>query len=120
MMTACTVADYLNNSAWVARIKGFFDHVDQKKNGTIEAEDFAVILDHINREVKPDPKVYENLRQVTMEEHIVAMGLTDGKKVTKDEYIKNMAEMAVVEHGKRIRGEKMSLAKVNDAIFDII
>ena len=110
----------MNNTAWVARIKGFFDRVDQNKNGTIEAADVTAIMDNLKREVKlVDPKLYDNFRRIVMDEHIVAMGITSGKKLTKDEYVKNMAKMAVVEHAKRVRGEKMSLAKVNDAMYDL-
>ena len=114
-----TEDDYISNSGWVTRIKGFFDQVDQNKIGTIEVANFATMLDHIHREIKPDPAVYEHLRRVILEEHIVAMGVTPGKKLTKDEYIKNMAKMAGEEHSKRMKGEKMSLAKVNDALFDV-
>ena len=120
MMAVRSVDDYMNNAAWVARIKGFFDWVDQNKNGTIEVADFTAIIDNLKREVKlADPKLYDNFRHIVMDEHIVAMGITPGKKLTKDEYVKNMAKMAVVEHAKRVRGEKMSLAKVNDAMYDM-
>lgn len=48
------------------------------------------------------------------------MGITAGKKVTKDEYLKNMAKMAVSQHAKRIRGEKVSLENLNDAMYDLL
>ena len=80
-MAVRTVDDYMNNAAWVTRIKGFFDRTDENRDGTIEVADFTVMLDKFNREVKPDPKVYENLRQVVMD-HIAAMGVTPGNKVT--------------------------------------
>ena len=118
-MAVRTADDYITNAVWVTRIKGYFDRVDENSNGTIEVADFTAGLDHFNREVKPaDPKVYENLRQVVME-HIAAMGVTPGKNVTKDEYVKNMANMAVAEQAKRLKGEKMSLAKINDALYDM-
>ena len=117
-MAVPTVDDYINNAAWITRIKGFFDRMDENRNETIEVADFTAMLDHFNREVKPDLKVYENLRQVIME-HIAAMGVTPGKKVTKDEYVENMANMAVAEQAKRLKGEIMSLAKVNDALYDM-
>lgn len=118
-MAVRTADDYLNNTAWVTRIKGFFDRVDQNKNGTIEVKDFEDLLANVNREIKPDAKVYENFRQVVME-HITNMGITPGKKLTKDEYVKNMAKMAVVENAKKGKGEKASLAKVNDALYDMV
>ena len=117
-MAVRTADDYITNAAWVTRIKGFFDRMDENSNGTIEVADFTAMLDHFNREVKPDPKVYENLRQVIME-HIAAMGVTPGNKVTKDEYVKNMANMAVAEQAKQLKGEKMNLAKINDALYDM-
>ena len=33
--------------------------------------------------------------------------------------MKNMANMAVAEQAKRLKGEKMSLAKINDALYDM-
>ena len=109
-MAVHTADDYITNAPWVTWIKGFFDRMDENSNGTIEVADFTAMLDHFNREVKPDPKVYENLRQVIME-HIAAMGVTPGNKVTKDEYVKNMANMAVAEQAKRRKGEKWVLPK---------
>ena len=117
-MAVPTVDDYIKNTAWVTRMEVFFDCVDQNKKGTLEAEDFTAVLETFNRELKPDPKVYENLQQVVTE-HITAMGVTPGKKVTKEEYVKNMANMAVAEYTKLLNGEKMSLAKVNDALYDL-
>ena len=117
-MAVRTVDDYTNNTAWVTRMEVFFDCVDQNKKGTLEAEDFTAVLETFNRELKPDPKVYENLQQVVTD-HITAMGVTPGKKVTKEEYVKNMANMAVLEYTNHQKGEKTSLAKVNDAFYDL-
>ena len=120
-MAVRSADDYMKNAAWVNRIQGFFTRVDQNKNGLIEAADFEVMLNNLAREVKQaDPKVHDNFRRILMDKHIVAMGITSGKKLTKEEYVKNMAKMAAVEHGKRIRGEKLSLAEVNDAMYDLM
>ena len=93
--------------------------MDQNKDGTIEVKDFEDMLNNINREVKPNAEDYENLRQTTMK-HIGNMGITPGKKVTKDEYVENMAKMAVVENAKKCKGEKTSLAMVNDALYEVM
>ena len=120
-MAARSADDYMKNAVWVNRIRGFFTRMDQNKNGFIEAADFEILLNNLARETKQaDPKVHEKLRKVLMEKHIVAMGITPGKKLTKEEYVKNMAKMAAVEHGKRMRGEKLSLAEVNDAMYDVM
>ena len=92
-MAVHTVDDYLNNGTWVARIKSLFDFVDLNKNGTLEVDDWIRYVDNVNREVKPNPKLYENLRQAMLNA-IAAMGVLPGKKLTKDEFVKNFAEMA--------------------------
>ena len=58
-------------------------------------------MDNINREVKPDPKLHENLRQ-EMLNNIAAMGVTLTREEThKDELLENVAEMAIKENDKR-------------------
>ena len=109
----------MNNETWVARMKTLFDFVDLNKNGTMEVEDWLRYVDNINREVKPDTRLYENLRQAMLN-NIAAMGLTPGKKLTKDEYVKNMADMAVRENAKRSRGEKTYLEILENAWYAIM
>ena len=94
-----TVEDYMNNAAWVKRMTSLFDFVDVNKNGTMEVDDWIRYVDNINCEIKPDEKLYENLRQAMLN-NIAAMGVTAGKKLTKDEFIKNIAEMAIKENAK--------------------
>lgn len=118
-MAAHTVDDYLNDATWVARMKSLFDFVDLNKNGTMEVDDWIRYVDNINREVKPDPKLYENLRQAMLN-NIAAMGVLPGKKLTKDEYVKNIAEMAIKENAKRSRGERTYLDILEDAWYDTV
>ena len=80
-MAANTADDYLNNTMWVApRMKSLFDFVYFNKNGTMEVDDWLCYVDNINREVNPDPKLYENLSQ-TMLNNIAAMGVTPGNNL---------------------------------------
>ena len=118
-MATYTVDDYLTNTIWVARMKSLFDFVDLNKNGTMEVDDWLRYVDNINREVKPDPKLYENLRQAMLN-NIAAMGITPGKKVTKDEFVKNIAKMAIKENNKRSRGERTYLDILEDAWYDTV
>ena len=120
-MAVRSANDYMKNTAWVKRIQEFFTRVDQNNNGTIEAADFEVMLNNLARVAKrTDPKILERFRRIEMDKHIVAMGITPGKKLTSEEYVNNMAIMAAVEHGKLMRGEKLSLAEVNDAMYDVM
>ena len=100
-------------------MKSLFDFVDLNKNGTMEVDDWLRYVDNINREVKPDPKLYENLRQ-SMLNNIAAMGITPGKKLTKDEFVKNIAKMAIKENDKRSRGERTYLDILEDAWYDTV
>ena len=77
----------------------------------VDYEDFMAIVDRFNREVKPDPTLYENLRQAAIE-HIESIGFTLGKKLEKDEFVKGFAKKAVMEHDKRTRGEKSILSNL--------
>ena len=71
----------------------------------MEVDDWIRYVDNINREVNPDPKLHKNLRQAMLN-NIAAMGVTTGKKLTKDEFLENIAEMAIKENDKRTRGER--------------
>ena len=118
-MAVHTVDDYLNNGTWVARIKSLFDFVDLNKNGTLEVDDWIRYVDNVNREVKPNPKLYENLRQAMLNA-IAAMGVLPGKKLTKDEFVKNFAEMAVTDSKKRSRDEKTYIGILENAWYDTL
>ena len=118
-MAVHTVDDYLNNGTWVARIKSLFDFVDLNKNGTLEVDDWIRYVDNVNREVKPNPKLYENLRQAMLNA-IAAMGVLPGKKLTKDEFVKNFAEMAVTDSEKRSRDEKTYIGILENAWYDTL
>ena len=77
-------------------------------------------MDNVNREVKPDPKLYENLRQAMLNAVAPAMGVTPGKKLTQDESVKNLAEMAIAENAKRSRGERTYFDILENAWYDTV
>ena len=118
-MAAYTVDDYMNNTAWVTRIKSLFRFFDSNRDGTVEIEDWLRCVDNINRDVKPDTKLYENLRQAMLNA-LGGVGVTPGKKLTKDEFVKGMAEMAVAENARRSRGEIPYLALMENAWYAIL
>lgn len=114
-----TVDDYMNNDKWVARIKASFDIVDLNKNGTVEMDDWKRWIENIKRDVNPDAKLVENLN-TAMTNYTKAMGVTEGIKLNKDQYVKAMAEMAVSESAKRAKGEATLRDAVNTAWYDAV
>ena len=113
------VEDYLKNEKWVARVKSAFDMIDINKNGTVEEEDWKRWVENIKKDVNPDAKLLENLNN-KMADYIKAMGLAPGKKLNKDEYLKAMAEMAVVENARKAKGERTLGSHINDAWHDLV
>ena len=118
-MAAHTADDFMNNANWVGRMKALFDLLDRNKNGTIESDDWTIWVDNINEMVKPDAKLIENLRKASSDA-AAAMGILPGKKISQDEYIKNMAQMAVKENEKRNKGERTHTDILNDAWYDVV
>lgn len=118
-MASHTVDDYMNNAAWVARIKSSFDIIDLNKNGTVGEDDWKRWVENIKREVNPEAKLLNNLDKA-MANYITALGVSPSKKLTKDEYVKTIAEMAVAENTRRSKGEKTLTEYLNDAWYDLV
>ena len=118
-MAAPTVKDFMNNEKWVARIKMGFDMIDINKNGTVEEEDWTRWIENIKRDVNPDAALLDKLKKA-MGDYTAAVGVTSGKKLNKDEYVKAMAEMAAAETARKAKGEKTLGNFVNDAWHDVV
>ena len=114
-----SVEDYLKNEKWVARVKSAFDMIDINKNGTVEQDDWKRWVENIKKDVNPDAKLLENLNQKTAD-YVKEMGLEPGKKLTKEEYMKAMAGMAVSENARKAKGERTLGSFVNDAWHDLV
>ena len=81
--------------------------VDFNKNGTMEVDDWIRQLrgQHQPRG-QARSKASRKSSPGSVEQHIAAMGVIPGKKLTKDEFLENIAEMAIKENDKRTRGER--------------
>lgn len=114
-----TAQDYLNNAKWVRRISQMFHDTDVDMNGYISIADFMKFADNLAREAPDHPDLITNLRAV-MVEWASAIGIKEGVKASKEDYLKLMAAMAVSENAKVKRGEKSLIYKVDNALFDVV
>lgn len=114
-----TAEEFLQNPAWIERLEEAFVRLDTKKNGYLTLEDWELWVDNIDREIKPAPHSVAALRDRTVE-YCAAIGIVRGSRFTKEQFIKKFAALAVVERGKKLRGEETILHKVNNAWFDVV
>ena len=114
-----TVQDYLNNAKWVRRISQMFTDTDVDKNGYVSVADFIKFVDNLAKEAPDRPDLITKLRAV-MVEWAAAIGIKEGIKASKQEYLKLMAAMAVSENAKVKRGEKSLIYKLDNALFDVV
>ena len=68
-------------------------------NGYISIADFTKFADNLAREAPDHPDLITNLRAV-MVEWASAIGIKEGVKASKEDYLKLMAAMAVSENAK--------------------
>ena len=118
-MAAHTVQDYMNSEKWVTRVKAAFDMMDINKNGTLEEADWMKWVDNIKRDVNPDAALLDNLTKA-MGNFTAALGVTGGKKLTKDDYVKASAEIAVAEQARKAKGERTLGSYLNEAWHAVV
>lgn len=94
--------------------------LDVDKSGYLTRKDYDVGQRMIKLEMEPDPKLFALYCDATEEFCVSALGLTQGKRLTKEEYVKQAANAAESELEKRKRGEETLLGKVQNAYFDVI
>ena len=118
-MAIPTVDDYMNNEAWVTRIKASFDFIDINKNGTVEMDDWTRWVENMKNKINPDAQLLEKFNKATMD-IMVDMGLTTGKKLNIDEYVKVMAEVAVVDRNRQAKGEQSHREAFYNALYEVV
>ena len=120
IFSAFTMADeYLCNPQWVHRMHEVFASMDLNKNGYLELDDWLTMVRNIERDTKADAALIAKLNEV-MHEYCAGMGLTPGKKSTREEFVKDMAAFAASERSKTKAGERPLLFKTNDAWYDVV
>ena len=117
-MATIQAQDYLNNTKWVKRISEIYDNTDTDKNGHISNADILKFADNLAKETDR-PEMITKLREVMLE-WAAAMGLEEGVKANKQQFLKMVAAMAVSENAKVKRGEKSLLYKFYNALFDVV
>ena len=120
LLAEAEMADkYLSNDAWKKRIEQLFDVADVNKDGYLEAADLELWVDNIARATNAKPVLVDKLRQC-MREYCTAVGLTPGKRSTREQYIRDFAAFANAERLKKERGEELSSHKLNNAWYDVV
>ena len=113
-----TAEDYLKNKEWVKRIEVTFESLDRDKDGVVTLNDIVCDVkkySHLN----PDPKVVESLR-IAQIEFAAELGIKAGISMTKEEYVRNYANLAPVEVAKVTSGEESVIHKLLNKLFDVI
>ena len=111
---------YKNSPKWMKRMGEFFHQSDLNKNGFLSIEDFETWIKNIEKETKADTALIEKARKA-MRDYWESVGLKPGVKLAKEQFLDNMAEVAVAERAKFEAGDKSSLfARYTEAVFDVV
>ena len=102
------------------RNEEFFHQTDLNKDGLLSIEDFDQLIENLEKETKADAVLIEKAR-IAMREYWESVGLKPGVKLTKEQYLSNLAEVALKERAKYEAGDKESLyVRYIEALFDVI
>lgn len=115
-----TKQDFLSNAAWVKRVGELFSATDVNKNGFVKRADFQAFVDNLEKLTQNErPDLIKKAREVVME-FADSLGVKEGVKLTKEEYIEGMAALAVEQSAKLKRGETSLTVKLNNAFYDVV
>ena len=115
--TTLTAEDYLNNKEWVKRIETFFEVTDRDKDGVVTINDPVFDVKKYSY-LNPDPEVIERCR-IAQIEFAAEFGIKAGISVTKEEYVRNYANLAPGEVAKVRSGEGSVVHKVVNKMIDV-
>ena len=111
---------YKNSPEWMKRIEGLFHHSDLNNDGFLSIEDFDIWIENIEKETKADAVLIEKAR-TAMREYWESVGLKPGVKLTKEQWLDNLAEVALTMRAKQEAGDKESLfVRCIETLFDIV
>lgn len=112
-------AAYKTSLSWVKRMEQFFTQSDFNKDGYLSIEDFDMWSDNLEKEAKADPKILKKARQANRELW-ESTGLKPGVLLTKEQFIENMAEVAVVQRAGFDEGKESIFYNMIDSVFDAV
>ncbi|XP_011410381.1 PREDICTED: aequorin-2-like [Amphimedon queenslandica] len=115
-----TKEDFLKNPTWVKRVDEFFYVRDVNKNGYIELNDFRIVADKLT--TLTNNKRPEALKRVLEAELALAaaLGIKEGDKLSKEQWIDAMASLAEKLNAKSKAGEKPLTEDLTNALFDVV
>ena len=111
--------EYLRNYDWRQRIEGLFAKLDANKDGYLGRDDWGLWVDNTAKAPNADPALVEKLRQ-SMRQCFAPLRLTNCRRSTRDEFIKDVAAFAVAERLKKEKGEEPLSYKLNNAWYDAV
>ena len=114
-----TVAEFTGNASWVKRIETLFDSYDLNKNGSLTKEEFYTSINKLALKVTDRPEQIEKLRKSTVD-ITDALGLGEGVKIDKKQFVELLAAFVVGEKAKIAKGEVTLVEKHNVALFDVV
>ena len=110
---------YKNCPEWIKRMEALFDQTDRNKDGFLSIEDFTLWSDNLERQEKSDPVLIQKSRQATRE-FWESTGLKPGVKLTKEQFIDGMIELALIEKAKHLEDNEDSVhVRYIESIFDV-
>ena len=110
---------YKNSPEWIKRMEALFDQTDRNKDGFLSIEDFSFWSDNLERQEKPDPVLMQKARKAT-NEFWESTGLKPGIKLTKEQFIDGMIELAMIEKAKHLEGNEDSVhTRFIESLFDL-
>ena len=111
---------FRNDADWVHRMNEVFTLVDADRNECISLKEWELWVDNIQQEVNrgADDELVVELR-TSLREFCGAIGLTQDKTVTREEFIDMMARFASAE-GDKMQTEEWLLYRLNCAWFNIV
>ena len=111
-----TAEEFLANEPWCQRLRGIFAIHDKEKRGFLTVSDIVKSTKKFEDASKADPILLEKLSKEMMN-YYGAMGITEGAKVTEEEFLQHSAKFAAEEIAKKDKGV---IKKMSDAYFDVL
>ena len=110
---------YLQNEDWVRRMQERFVHLDTNKNGYLEMADWELWMKNIEKATNATPDLISKVRQA-VHEFCAGIGITEGKRLSKEDFITAFAAFAVAERARKESGEEPLLHKLYNAYYDVV
>ena len=112
--------DYLKNEKWVKRIEGAFVLQDTNKNGYLSREEWFAVGKRLAEAVPDRPEELAKFRKA-IEDFGNEIGMTEGVKLDKDQYVQMAASFAAKQMNAVMKGEPCSaIENLDNAMFDMV